>query len=501
MATRAAQGNRGASRSAAWRDGVKRGAKRSGTLLGGSILVVLGLVALVALASYRPSDPSFNTASAGPVNNWMGWSGAYGADLLLGLFGPGSGLLVPLAFVLGLRLARGTDAGRWGRSLALTLLGIILAGTGGALLFGGAVNGLPAGWGGAFGLTFSKLIEWGLASLPDPAIADPVRIVTIALTWLAGAFLLYLGLGLRAEERQWIASRRLAMPKLPERRRTPLAQADEPDSSGPDFGNHFDEDDEDGEAEPAPSRARTPVIAAPDRPRTVIADRVRPEKGSRPQRERQPSLALGDSYQLPTLDLLAPPPPPSVGTLDKASLERNARLLETVLEDFSVKGEIIEVRPGPVVTMYELEPASGIKASRVISLADDIARNMSALSARVATIPGRSVIGIELPNAKRELVSLVRTARQRCFRGSAGLAAADPRARTSPAIPSVADLAPMPHLLVAGTTGSGKSVGLNCMILSLLYRLTPEQCRMIMIDPKMLELSIYDDIPHLLSPS
>jgi S-DNA-T family DNA segregation ATPase FtsK/SpoIIIE len=478
---------------------VRRGAKRSGTLLGGAILVALGLMTLVALASYRPSDPSFNTAAAGPVNNWMGWSGAYGADLLLGLFGPGSGLLVPLAFVLGLRLARGTDAGRWGRSLALTLLGIILAGTGGALLFGGAVNGLPAGWGGAFGLTFSKLIEWGLASLPDPAIADPVRIVTIALTWLAGAFLLYLGLGLRAEERQWIASRRLAMPKLPERRRTPLAHADEPDASGPDFGHDFDEDDEDGAAEPLPSRARTPVIAAPDRPRTVIADRVRPEKGSRPQRERQPSLALGDSYQLPTLDLLAPPPPPSVGTLDKASLERNARLLETVLEDFSVKGEIIEVRPGPVVTMYELEPASGIKASRVISLADDIARNMSALSARVATIPGRSVIGIELPNAKREMVSLSEMIASDAF---------EDQQATLPLIlgkniagdPVVADLAPMPHLLVAGTTGSGKSVGLNCMILSLLYRLTPDQCRMIMIDPKMLELSIYDDIPHLLSP-
>ncbi|HEX8444663.1 MAG TPA: DNA translocase FtsK 4TM domain-containing protein [Allosphingosinicella sp.] len=490
MATRAVITDRG-TRLAEWRDGVKRGAKRSGTLLGGASLVVAGLIILIALASYRPSDPSFNTAAAGPVGNWMGWFGAYGSDLLLSLWGPGSGLLVPLAFVLGLRLARGTDTGRWGRSLALTLLGIIFAGTGGALLFGGAVNGLPAGWGGAFGLSFGKLIEWGLHSIAQPDVADPLRIVTISLAWLAGAFLLYLGLGLRAEERQWIASRRLALPKLPQRNR--LAPDEPATAALPDFDDEAEETEE-----PAQTRARTPLITAPE-PRTVIADRVRPEANKRPQRERQPSLALGDAYQLPTLDLLAPPPPPVSGQLDKAGLERNARLLESVLEDFSVKGEIVEIRPGPVVTMYELEPVSGIKASRVIQLADDIARNMSALSARVATIPGRSVIGIELPNAKREMVSLSELIASDAF---------EDQQASLPLIlgkniagdPVVADLAPMPHLLVAGTTGSGKSVGLNCMILSLLYRLTPDQCRMIMIDPKMLELSIYEDIPHLLSP-
>src|ERR687894_2949739 len=157
------------------------------------------------------------------------------------------------------------------------------------------------------------------------------------------------------------------------------------------------------------------------------------------------------------------------------------------------------MRPSPVVTMYALEPASGIKASRVIQLADDIARNMSALSARVATIPGRSVIGIELPNPKREMVVLSELIASHAFEDQVAQLPIVLGKNIS-GDPVVADLAPMPHLLVAGTTGSGKSVGLNCMILSLLYRLTPEQCKMIMIDPKMLELSIYDDIPHLLAP-
>jgi S-DNA-T family DNA segregation ATPase FtsK/SpoIIIE len=208
---------------------------------------------------------------------------------------------------------------------------------------------------------------------------------------------------------------------------------------------------------------------------------------------------LSGAFGRSAIDLLNPAPPPSGQTLDKASLERNARLLESVLDDFSVKGEIVEVRPGPVVTMYELEPASGIKASRVIQLADDIARNMSALSARVATIPGRSVIGIELPNAKREMVTLSELIASHAFEDQVAQLPIV-LGKNIAGDPVIADLAPMPHLLVAGTTGSGKSVGLNCMILSLLYRLTPEQCKMILIDPKMLELSVYDGIPHLLSP-
>ncbi|MDD9332287.1 MAG: DNA translocase FtsK, partial [Bartonella sp.] len=179
--------------------------------------------------------------------------------------------------------------------------------------------------------------------------------------------------------------------------------------------------------------------------------------------------------------------------------ERSAGLLESVLEDFGIKGEIIHVRPGPVVTMYEFEPAAGVKSSRVIGLSDDIARSMSAISARVAVIPGRNVIGIELPNAVREIVYLRELIQSSTF-GDSEFKLALALGKGINGDPVTAELAKMPHLLVAGTTGSGKSVAINTMILSILYRLSPEQCRLIMIDPKMLELSIYDGIPHLLTP-
>jgi len=255
--------------------------------------------------------------------------------------------------------------------------------------------------------------------------------------------------------------------------------------------------DDDGAA--APPRSR-PAVAVTDPSKPIAAAaaaRKDPRKGK--AAAGQSSLALGDNYALPPLSLLGAAPAGSKTPIDRAGLERNARLLESVLEDFHVRGDIVEVRPGPVVTMYELEPASGIKASRVIQLADDIARNMSALSARVATIPGRSVIGIELPNAKRESVVLSELIGSQAFEDQ-NMSLPLILGKNISGDPVIADLAPMPHLLVAGTTGSGKSVGLNCMILSLLYRLSPDECKMIMIDPKMLELSIYDDIPHLLAP-
>ncbi|MFD1746330.1 DNA translocase FtsK 4TM domain-containing protein [Rhizobium helianthi] len=232
----------------------------------------------------------------------------------------------------------------------------------------------------------------------------------------------------------------------------------------------------------------------------VAAPAAGPRPGARVQREAQSSFIDPEGFQLPSVHLLAEPRHVARdATLSADALEQNARMLEGVLEDFGVKGEIIHVRPGPVVTLYELEPAPGIKSSRVIGLADDIARSMSAIAARVAVVPGRNAIGIELPNQTRETVYLRELIGSQDFDSSkAKLAMA--LGKTIGGEPVIADLAKMPHLLVAGTTGSGKSVAINTMILSLLYRLSPEKCRLIMIDPKMLELSVYDGIPHLLSP-
>ncbi|MGA1800870.1 DNA translocase FtsK [Rhizobium sp. HT1-10] len=239
--------------------------------------------------------------------------------------------------------------------------------------------------------------------------------------------------------------------------------------------------------EPAPSR-RIPVATRADRP-------VSPA----PMEWRPVSIASDGEYELPPRELLQEPPERVGVIMTQEALEQNAGLLENVLEDFGVKGEIIHVRPGPVVTLYEFEPAPGVKSSRVIGLADDIARSMSALSARVAVVPGRNVIGIELPNATRETVYFREMIEsedfaQSSFKLALGLG------KTIGGEPVIAELAKMPHLLVAGTTGSGKSVAINTMILSLLYRMTPEECRLIMVDPKMLELSVYDGIPHLLTP-
>ena len=479
MAATAAARTGGKERLAQWRDNVRQGVRRTASVLGGAALVAGSLLGLAALVTYHTSDPSLNTSAAGPVRNLLGPVGAWTSDWLLTLFGPAVGLLLPVLFIIGLRVARGAGAGRWFRALLLAMLAATLIGTAVSLVLSGAINGLPAGWGGSAGFLLGALVERGISAIGEPGIAQPFRIAAIGLFTLGGLVLAWLALGLNADERAWIAARRVKRLRLPA-----PAEADYDDLP-----------------EPEDRPARAPVVApAEQRSSPVIAERVRmPEQARRPLRERQPSLALGDSYQLPSIDLLKPAPPPVNASLDKASLERNARLLESVLDDFSVKGEIVEVRPGPVVTMYELEPASGIKASRVISLADDIARNMSALSARVATIPGRSVIGIELPNARRESVVLSELIGSHAFEDQVAQLPIV-LGKNIAGDPVVADLAPMPHLLVAGTTGSGKSVGLNCMILSLLYRLTPEQCKMIMIDPKMLELSTYDDIPHLLAP-
>ena len=455
-----------------WRETVAHGARRSGALIAAALLALLALGIALALASYRPGDPSLSTAAGGPAANWLGAPGAITADALLALFGWPAALLVPLILLFAQRLWRDVPVGAWRRMTLKSVAGIVLIGAAFTSLSTGAVSGLPAGYGGALGMTVFAGVRLGIAQIGDP----------VAMLWSERAAAVLIGLGgliVYAMSYEIDAGARNWQLRLPQRRPR-------------DAGGAMDDE------APALIRESRPRPVPPSEPRAapVISERTKAAPAPAPK-ARQTSFDLGDSTALPPVNLLKPAPPTPGAAIDKAALERNARLLESVLDDFHVKGAIVNVRPGPVVTMYELEPASGIKASRVIQLADDIARNMSAVSARVATIPGRTVIGIELPNVRREMVSLREL-----------IEALEDQAGSLPLILGkniagdavIADLAPMPHLLVAGTTGSGKSVGLNCMILSLLYRLRPEECRMIMIDPKMLELSMYDDIPHLLSP-
>ncbi len=289
-------------------------------------------------------------------------------------------------------------------------------------------------------------------------------------------------------------------PAPPQPQHTDWQEADHDADYDPGYDNEnmFLEDETEGymqtaAPQPAPEQRRSVVQHSP---RKAIVP------STRAKLESQPSLQFEDpqiDYELPPLSLLADPKHVERHILSDEALEENARMLENVLDDYGVKGEIVSVRPGPVVTMYELEPAPGLKASRVIGLADDIARSMSALSARVSTVPGRSVIGIELPNEKREMVSFREILSTRDY-GDGNQKLPLALGKDIGGDPVVANLAKMPHLLIAGTTGSGKSVAINTMILSLLYKLTPDDLRLVMIDPKMLELSVYDGIPHLLSP-
>jgi S-DNA-T family DNA segregation ATPase FtsK/SpoIIIE len=458
-----------------WRDALRESVRRFFVRAGGAMLLAVAIAGALSLATHSATDPSLSTAAGGNAANWLGISGAYVSDALLLVFGLGSALFVPVLALAGLRMIRLRPAGRIVRALMLAAAGAILIGIALSLTSGSAVSGLPGGWGGAIGLAAAYGVDAALDLIRNPSVEGPARLTVLLLFALGGLAVGYLALGLAPEEKGWLAG-------LFRRRRQRVAAPRKTEIA------------EERDVPAAPPRSK-PTVAVAEPPRPVAS--AGRSTGRKPA--VQPGLALGDSYQLPTVDLLARPPEKTKQQIDRAGLERNARLLETVLDDFKVRGDIVEVRPGPVVTMYELEPASGVKSSRVIALADDIARNMSALSARVATIPGRSVIGIELPNPKREMVSLSELIGSQAFEDQ-NMSLPMILGKNIAGDPVIADLAPMPHLLVAGTTGSGKSVGLNCMILSLLYRYGPDQCKLILIDPKMLELSTYEDIPHLLAP-
>ncbi len=499
--------------------------KRRTQEIAGTALILLGLFLAACILFYVSGDRSFNVATDRPIAHPLGAVGSHAADLLVRVLGAASLVLALVILVWGLRFLLHRPVSRlWLRlttlpaatlaaSVALTLfpaqiiwpelVDLRLGGIVGQMIVTGLTAWVPP-WGG---LAATSLISAGAT-----ALAVPLAAVAFGLSggdWLSLARSGGKGIavGGRAAWRAGLWGSRIGgraaaagikkatvLTKAPKRVEPRLVVR--PSAGPPD-----DDDDED----PPPL-----VLDRPAEPeaRVLKAERGEPLVASKPaapkksEARRQSRLALeeaGGDYRLPPLDLLAPTKTGPVAKLDENALSANARLLESVLAEFGVKGQIVKVRPGPVVTLYELEPAPGIKSSRVIGLADDIARSMSALSVRVAVIPGRNVIGIEMPNSTRETVYL---------RELLGTEAYDRSGGRLPLIlgkdiggaPVVVDLARMPHLLVAGTTGSGKSVAINTMILSLLFRLSPDNCRFIMIDPKMLELSVYDGIPHLLAP-
>jgi S-DNA-T family DNA segregation ATPase FtsK/SpoIIIE len=487
--------------------------RRLGELFGLALLLVALLMTL-ALMTWSVQDPSLSHATDGPVRNWLGRSGAIFADLSIQLFGLASIMLVLPVAAWGWRLlTHRTPGRRWLRAL-FWIAGLLLASAFASCLPRTTGWPLPAGMGGVTGDVVLKLPLVLAGSSATSRIVLACIIGAGALATLA----VVLGFGFRksgdlaedihreAEEFEedeergsvslgWLVHmllsakarlslfirRRLsgddelavrpARPAAAATRAEPRLRA-EPEAESYDE-DEYEEEDETEEEAPAPRKAR--AKAAP-----------KPAKRS-------------GSFVLPPLNLLAAPKASDKATMSAEDIEENAEALESVLEDFGVKGEIINARPGPVVTLYELEPAPGIKSSRVIGLADDIARSMSAVSARVAVVPGRNAIGIELPNEFREKVYFREMlASQEYINTPAKLPLC--LGKTIGGEPVVVDLARMPHLLIAGTTGSGKSVAINTMLLSLLYKLRPDQCRLIMIDPKMLELSVYDGIPHLLTP-
>jgi len=497
------------------------------------IIAGIGLVFLFALLSYNFDDPSFRNATGLVPKNMIGFLGSYSSDILFTSLGLAS-FCLPIVFLSWSYriLIKGRVNFLFRRAIFLPVTLFI-----GALFF--STNESPNFWNfanGLGGITGDTCLEYLLKN-------HPIEInLWLKLISIASALLFFLCLSFssgldRFETKQilqnfiknifriikffifdifvFLAKRSSyshpnksidAIPKsqkilknifghLPFKREG--IKPERPPSNEPDYFDDLEKD-----ADFISSKDTESVNNPISKSKVFFPQKKKSPVSTRAKIDLQPSLNLEAEetlFELPSLSLLESKIEIANLNLSEDALQENARMLESVLDDYGVKGRIISVRPGPVVTLYELEPAAGIKASRVISLADDIARSMSALSARVSTIPGRSVIGIELPNSEREKVLLREILASKSY-GDSKFQLPLALGKDIGGEPIIANLSRMPHLLIAGTTGSGKSVGINTMILSLLYSLNPDQCRLIMIDPKMLELSVYDGIPHLLSP-
>jgi S-DNA-T family DNA segregation ATPase FtsK/SpoIIIE len=487
--------------------------------LAGLALLALSSVATAALVTWSVQDPSLSHATSRTIHNIVGYPGAIGADLLMQILGLGAIMLILPVAVWGWRMLTHRTFDREAVRIACWILCTVLAAGFASCWPHGGAWPLPTGLGGVVG---DALVRAPAVAFGPPGAIYYLTLGTILCAIMVATFLVASGWGSRPQEEEL----------------TPIEDDDTP----------FVEDDDSGSVSlgwafhavmSAKARlgrllalAYSSLVASAPAPRTSSFERQEPNLGGRvspalaplsdddfeddvdgtddeevptaraPRKKaapRAPVRKSSDKFELPPVSVLTLPKASDRQPLNKTELDANSRSLEGVLGDFGVRGEIVKAHPGPVVTLYELEPAPGIKSSRVIGLADDIARSMSALSARVAVVPGRNAIGIELPNPHREKVYLRELLAVKDGNESvAKLPLCLGKNIGGESI--IVDLARMPHLLIAGTTGSGKSVAINTMILSLVYRLRPDQCRLIMVDPKMLELSVYDGIPHLLTP-
>ncbi|MFN3826089.1 MAG: DNA translocase FtsK [Micavibrio sp.] len=498
-------------------------------------LGLAGIGLLTAFATYSATDPSWNTArdtSLHGFDNLMGLPGAYSADLFLQTIGLG-GLIFALVLVAwGIRLwRRDVISPLWARAAAAIISSLCaavafarlpagewlahpwLGGSGGTLMLD-SLAGATAGV-----LPLSAHITWAVigailafasflyaSAVSRDEISNTIHLcwtlVSTAASWMAARVVSFFEWVRQYNDPEYRPVKQSLRKPAPRQRRAPVLEDEEEEDSGEEEECEEEEEDS-GEEEEYEEEEEAPVLRARKSKPSIKLSAAKKAKAKAKGKPKQFSLSFSDDegeWELPSTDLLTEPPASdSRSETDQNGLRKNADMLQSVLNDFNVEGEIVSIHPGPVVTLYELEPAPGVKTSRVIGLSDDIARSMAAISVRSAVIPGRNVIGIELPNQRRQTVWLRQLLEEDEVRET-GASLPLILGKDIGGQPVVADLARMPHLLVAGTTGSGKSVAINTMILSLLYRLPPEKCRFIMIDPKMIELSVYDDIPHLLSP-